>query len=231
MPPTSGRNKRTPKVVLDRRIHSVASMLAAGATRAQVLQTVANLQIQEAKDRAHALKHNARAKEVNALYDALPADEQQARVRMLELPDVELLWGDDEIPERTVDRYIHEAKEEIADELEEMIADRARMVGFTWARLQQLYAAAFAARKYHACHQTLRTQILLFGLEKTAAMLMPPEEDETTIGGDGKPRLPMVEVVSDGPRLPSERRRQLLEQMQEGAKDALANPVAIPPKK
>lgn len=221
MPPTSGRNKRTPKVVLDRRIHEIAMMLTAGATRAQVLQTVAKLQDEEARDRARVREHNA-------LYDALSEGAREGHFR---LQDVPMAWGDSPIAERTLDRYIELAKGLIAKELEDAIDDRAWLLGKMMARGEQLYAAAFARGKYHACHQVWRTTLQLFKLEETAQLLAPQDEDETQLGGDGKPRLPMVEVVSDGPKLPSETRKRLLEQVAAGAQSELTKPPTPPIKK
>lgn len=194
-PPSSGRDKRTPQVVIAQRIAAIATLLVRGSTTAEVRRVVAKAQGEEADERRKAYADASRKN---------PALKGGALDTLAE-SRVPLVWGDDPIPDRTVDRYIKAAKEKLSDDGLGCIENLEQEIGLQYSRGLALFHAAFRDKRYHAAHQAWQGLNELLGA-KDAAKLIRPDLSAELGTGEG---APLVRVEPTGPAIPAERRAAL----------------------
>lgn len=153
LPPAARQHYPKPSpAVVTQRVAFVARTLTQGATTSVVRQVIAKEQRREAKGRQ--------------AYRQAGADEAES------LREHPVLWGDSEIPDRTVDAYIARAKALLATEGTKLTKQREYILGRQLSRIDELYAAAFSAARYYVCVQLIEVVNRMFGLEEAVRILL-----------------------------------------------------------
>lgn len=161
--PPVGAGFGVPQIVVEQRCLHVLQLVVAGSRRAQIVRSVAGAQGREKTERA---KATAAGKPI----DAVP-----------------YVWGDEPIPERTLDRYIARAKAQLRVDAAALPKSGTYVLGLQWARINQLYNEALAAQRWYVCVKLIEIVNSMFGLN--AAIRLQLNEDDST-PGSGPNHLP-----------------------------------------
>lgn len=160
-PPVGKGNAHTPpKMRLEARLAFIQALVAAGETTPNILRRVAAATTKEAAERKVGL---AKAAALSAVGD----EEGAAKV---EVPPV--VWSSnngvegtgDAPPQRTVERYVHVAKERLREAARENAKEGDLLMGRQLARLDFLYVQAVGNGKYLAALEVVKEVNRLHGL-------------------------------------------------------------------
>jgi hypothetical protein len=162
-PPAAGRGTKAPAHVIQLRVATIARALVDGLGRAAILQAIAKAQVEEAARRVKAR-------------NAISARSPSARIDPVELTAlVPFVWGDEPVPERTIDFYIARAKATLADEGLRVVQHREYVLALNLARLNETYKAAFEAKRFHTCVTVVKEINAMFGMSEAIRTMLVAE--------------------------------------------------------
>lgn len=147
MPNGGFRGPRVSKTVMDARVSAILTWLARGVRTSRIYALVDEYTRLEAKTRREALA--ARASGAEDPPEPPP-----------------FVWGDVVPPcsHSQVKRYISKAREQLEAEGRDLSRRATEVLGHTWTMQADLYAAAFAEKRYSVCRAILRDRLETFGL-------------------------------------------------------------------
>lgn len=176
LPPAAGKGiRKPPPHVMALRVAEITRAIIQGLSRAQILQTVARAQAQEAAQRLKA--------------------RQAGAVDPIEIAAlVPLVWGDNPLPERTLDLYIQRSRLQIAEQAKEISKQKEFVLGTQIHRLNDVYQRSMNDKRYYAALGALREINLMFGLHEALKIML--------LGAGGGPV--QTEDLSAGPNLKTE---------------------------
>lgn len=176
--PAKGWRAPSPAHLVELRVSTVARAIVDGLGRAGIHQATSKAQQKEAADRE-------KARQV-ALKGGIEPAEAEADARRA----VPILWGDEPIPERTLDSYIKRAKDAIGDEGKRLSRHRDYVLGMQLARCNEVYQAAFKKERYSVCVQIIREVNEMFGTKEAIKLLIlnAPGADAAAAAKEGDPQ-------------------------------------------
>lgn len=162
------RSKRMSDAVVTQRVNSIYQLLRNGVRkREEILRSIANAQKREAEELKKAGTDAAR------------------------IARVQITWGQDRIPNRTVDYYIHKAKIQLDEEGRAVPRQGDFILGVQMARINDLYARAYAAGKLTVCARLIEETNSMFGLKTINLQL------STAAQSDSGAELPEAELTEE----------------------------------
>jgi hypothetical protein len=156
-PPAAGRGiAPAPTHVIEKRVATIARALVDGLGRAAIVQAVARDQQRERVERGKARLAGATdERELNAL--------------------VPFVWGDEPIPQRTIEHYMSRARGILSDEGKQVSRQREYVLAIQLARLNETYMAAFQAKRFHTCLGVLKEINQMFSMRDAIKTLLMAE--------------------------------------------------------
>lgn len=185
-PPRSPKAPRATAAQVERRITSIFAAVVAGLQTWEIRRAVAEMQVKERRQR-----EERRVLHLNRLRRAVDEGEPAAAVkarteaeaRREAAIDVPLVWGDEEVPQRTFEHYLEKARGLLDTQADTFGGLRARALAQQKARLDALYSNAVSSGKLYAALKAVELQVDLFGLKEFARLQMLNTQNRT--GEDG----------------------------------------------